>query len=170
MSANEASLGTFDPGLDDAFEQFGPVDVDAFIDSQFNYALEGQEELQNTDFSKTDVGSRNELQMAASSTSTLHSIEFSLGGTQTNLDKANSFVSSLDELQMSGFSGMCSRCHKIMDKEDVVSYQTRKCETKGELIKLKDTHMFRYGICFCRILIGFVLIYRTGDSNFFPKM
>ncbi|XP_068706989.1 probable serine/threonine-protein kinase ifkC isoform X2 [Montipora foliosa] len=130
MSANEASLGTFDPGLDDAFEQFGPVDVDAFIDSQFNYALEGQEELQNTEFSKTAVGSRNELQMAASETSTLHSIEFSLGGTQTNSDKANSFVSSLDELQMNGFSGMCSQCHKVMDKKDVVSYQTRKCETK----------------------------------------
>ena len=131
MAASEARFVIGDSVLDDGFEKFGLLDVDEFIDSQFNYALEGQEELSTSDFSKTQaVDSIMEMQIStqyASTTSTERPFDFSQCDTQTNLDVT---ILPWSELH-APTSTMCSRCRKIMDKDDLVSDQTGKIEIEG---------------------------------------
>ena len=61
MSAGKASDANFlDPFV---FETYGPLDAEAFIESQFSYALNGQEELYNSDPSGTQDVRKSEMEL-----------------------------------------------------------------------------------------------------------
>lgn len=110
------------------FENFGPVDfvdVDAFIDSQFDRALGSEEEIFHSnphlktedEDSKIAVeredGSESDIAMAA----TLKSFDFTYGSyTQIELDAGAILLSPQEEAKYSGL--ICSRCREIMDKDD----------------------------------------------------
>lgn len=144
--------------LDDRFERFGPVefdDVDAFIDSQFDRALGGEEEIFCSipeDDSKKVI-EREDGGAIAMAACTLKSFEFTYGNdTQIELDGAISLLPE-EETERSGF--ICSRCREIVDKDDCGGcYASNKTTTTCEAaskgcaggIELKGT---QYMLTFC---------------------
>ena len=127
MSAGKASDANFlDPFV---FETYGPLDAEAFIESQFSYALNGQEELYNSDPSRTQDVRKSEMELqiegaCASKTSTLHSLESFVGQTQVKLDGTNPILWRSELL--------CPDCRQILEEDEMTRSQTTKCETKGK--------------------------------------
>lgn len=130
MSAGEASDADFlDPFYHDVFETYGPLDVEAFIDSQFSYALNGQEELYNSDPNGIQDVRKSEMELqiegaGASKTSSLHSLESFVCQTQVTLDGTNPVLGRTELL--------CPDCRQILEDEMTRS-QTTKCDTRGKL-------------------------------------
>ncbi|XP_074617387.1 uncharacterized protein LOC141876602 isoform X2 [Acropora palmata] len=131
MSVGEASdadfLHPFDD--DDVFETYGPLDVEAFIDSHFSYALTGQEEQHSSDPSGIQDVRKGETELqiegaCRSKTSTLHSLESFVGQTQVKLDGTNPILWRSELL--------CPDCRQILEDEMMHS-QTTKCETREEV-------------------------------------
>ena len=140
---------------DDVFEKFGPLefyDVDAFIDSQFDRALGGEEETfcSIPEDDSTKVIEREDGG-AIAMPATLRSLHFTYGSnTQIELDGAISLVPE-EEAERSGF--ICSRCREIVDKGDCEGCYasskttTREAASKGYAggVELKGT---RYMLTF----------------------
>ncbi|KAK2549955.1 hypothetical protein P5673_029403 [Acropora cervicornis] len=128
MSVGEASdadfLHPFDD--DDVFETYGPLDVEAFIDSHFSYALTGQEEQHNSDPSGIqDVRKgETELQIEGACGSKTSTLESFVGQTQVKLDGTNPILWRSELL--------CPDCRQILEDEMMHS-QTTKCETREEV-------------------------------------
>lgn len=109
--------------LDEVFENFGPVhvDVDAFIDSEFDRALGGEEEIfcsiplvKAEDDSKL-VFEREDKSRIAVEAAFQNSFEFTYGSnTQVELDGA---VSSSPQEETKRSELICSRCREIIDKD-----------------------------------------------------
>lgn len=119
--------------LDDVFEKFGPVecdDVDAFIDSQFDRALGGEEEIF---WSIPEEDSKKVIERedggAIAMPATLRSLHFTYGSnTQIELDGAISLVPE-EEAERSEF--ICSRCREIVNKGDCEGcYASSKTTTR----------------------------------------
>ena len=129
MSVGEASDADFlHPFDDDVFETYGPLDVEAFIDSHFSYALTGQEEQHNSDPSGIQDVRKGETELqiegaCGSKTSTLHSLESFVGQTQVKLDGTNPILWRSELL--------CPDCRQILEDEMMHS-QTTKCEARGK--------------------------------------
>lgn len=123
MSAGKASDANFlDPFV---FETYGPLDAEAFIESQFSYALNGQEELYNSDPSGTQDVKKSEMELQIEAkTSTLHSLESFVGQTQVKLDGTNP---SLWRSEL-----LCLNRRQIQEEDEMTRSQTTKCETKGK--------------------------------------
>ena len=127
MSAGKASDANFlDPFV---FETYGPLDAEAFIESHFSYALNGQEELYNSDPSGTQDVRKSEMELqiegaCASKTSTLHSLESFVGQTQVKLDGTNPILWRSELL--------CPNCRQILEEDEMTRSQTTKCGTKGK--------------------------------------
>lgn len=104
----EANSG-FD--FDEVFERFGPLDnMDAFIDSQFAYALEGEEDGEAQVFgSKMDVQN-----MESGYAATLQSFTFGTE-TQLNLDSKISLSSPQEHLES---HSVCRYCRQSLEPED----------------------------------------------------
>lgn len=104
----EANSG-FD--FDEVFERFGPLDnMDAFIDSQFAYALEGEE-----DGGAQVFGSKMDVQnMESGYAATLHSFTFGTE-TQLNLDSKISLSSPQEHLEN---HSVCRYCRQSLEPED----------------------------------------------------
>ena len=104
----EANSG-FD--FDEVFERFGPLDnMDAFIDSQFAYALEGEEGGGAQVFgSKMDVQN-----MESGYAATLQSFTFGTE-TQLNLDSKISLSSPQEHLES---HSVCRYCRQSLEPED----------------------------------------------------
>lgn len=142
--------------LDDVFaEKFGPLefaDVDAFIDSQFDRALGGEEEIFCSipeDDSKKVI--EREDGGAIAMPATLRSLHFTYGSnTQVELDGVIPLVPE-EEAERSGF--ICSRCREIVDRGDCegcyasTKTTTREAASKGCAggVELKGT---RYMLTF----------------------
>lgn len=123
MSAGEAGDADFlDPfDHDDVVEIYGPLDVEAFIDLQFSYALSGHEELYYSDPSGIQDARKSEMELqiegaCASKTSTFHSLESFVGQTQVKLDGTNPNPD----------------CRQILEEDEMTRSQRTKCETKGK--------------------------------------
>ncbi|XP_015748484.1 PREDICTED: uncharacterized protein LOC107328253 [Acropora digitifera] len=127
MSTGKASDANFlDPFV---FETYGPLYAEAFIESQFSYALNGQEELYKSDPSGTQDVRKSEMELqiegaCASKTSTLHSLESFVGQTQVKLDGTNPILWRSELL--------CPDCRQILEEDEMTRSQTTKCETKEE--------------------------------------
>ena len=117
MSAHEPGFQSDDPALDEVFEHFGPVDVDAFIDSQFNYALGGEEEL----FGSSQQDGSNKIEAECTPTDAmLDAFEFSFGSdTHINLDGA---IPLSPEEELPSNRLICSLCRENMEKDDMESF------------------------------------------------
>lgn len=104
----EANSG-FD--FDEVFERFGPLDnMDAFIDSQFAYALEGEE-----DGGAQVFGSKMDVQnMESGYAATLQSFTFGTE-TQLNLDSKISLSSPQEHLES---HSVCRYCRQSLEPED----------------------------------------------------
>lgn len=104
----EANSG-FD--FDEVFERFGPLDnMDAFIDSQFAYALEGEE-----DGGAQVFGSKMDVQnMESGYAATLQSFTFGTE-TQLNLDSKISLSSPQEHLEN---HSVCRYCRQSLEPED----------------------------------------------------
>lgn len=128
MSASEASDAVLLGPFDDVFETYGPLDVNAFIESQFNNALNGEEELYNSDPSVTQDVRKSEVELqiegaCASKTSTSHSLESFVGQTQVKLDGTNPILWRSELL--------CPGCRQILEVDEMTRSQTPTCKTKG---------------------------------------
>lgn len=109
--------------LDEVFENFGPVhvNVDACIDSEFDRALGGEEEIfcsiplvKAEDDSKL-VFEREDKSRIAVEVAFQNSFEFTYGSnTQVELDGA---VSSSPQVETKRSELICSRCREIIDKD-----------------------------------------------------
>lgn len=97
--------------FDEFFERYGPLDnVDAFIDSQFAYALGGEE-----DGGAQVFGSKMEVQnMESGNVATLQSFAFGTE-TQLNLDSTISLSSPQEHLES---HSVCPYCRRSLEKED----------------------------------------------------
>ena len=119
MTAREAGFESDDSALDEVFEHYGrlPEDMDAFIDSQFKYALEGEEELFGS--SQQSISSKMKVECALTDDAMLDSFEFSFGSdTHVNLDGAMP-LSPQEELRSN--RRICSVCRENMEKDDMES-------------------------------------------------
>lgn len=118
--------------LDQGFETYGPLDnVDAFIDSQFAYALEGEEDSHGG----TQVfESKMEVQnIETGCVASLQSFTFGTE-TQLNLDSTIS-LSSLQE-HLGGHS-MCPYCRRSLETDDPEDI-CRTARSDGDLNKIDD--------------------------------
>ena len=108
LTPPEANSG-FD--FDEVFERFGPLDnMDAFIDSQFAYALEGEE-----DGGAQVFGSKMDVQnMESGYAATLQSFTFGTE-TQLNLDSKISLSSPQEHLES---NSVCRYCRQSLEPED----------------------------------------------------
>ena len=170
-SSQEAGFGASE-SLDEVFENFGPldfVDVDAFIDSQFDRALGSEEETfhSNPHLKTEDEDSKIAVEREGGSGSpmaaTLKSFDFTYGSnTQIELDAGAILLSPQEEAKCSGL--ICSRCREIMDKDDFEgcfasskTTTTREATSKGCAggIALKGTqYMLTFLIiCVCSCLL-----------------
>ena len=118
MSAHDAGFVYMseNAALDEVFEHYG--DVDAFIDSQFKFALGGEEEMYSSIHETHAItrASKMEAQIEdgpASKAAMLNTFDFSFGSdTQINLDRTIP-LSPREELQTSRI--MCYRCREIVE-------------------------------------------------------
>jgi len=150
-NSSEAGFDTDSPALDDVFELYGPVDVEAFIEAQFKDALRGEEDMYSVNHGETPtVRSKMEVVDGPAPTpATLHSFEFSFGNdTQINLHPT--FPLSHQEEEQSNRL-ICSRCRENMDRDDLENFcasnkimTTREAQQKTTGcdggIELKGTH------------------------------
>ena len=112
MSAHEAGFESDDQALDEVFEQFGPVDVDAFIDSQFNFALGGEEDRfgsSQQDGNKSEAG-------CAPTDAMLDSF-----GSDTHISLEGAIPLSPEE-ELPSNRLICSFCRENMEKNDMESF------------------------------------------------
>ena len=179
MAAREQSFDLENAGLDEDFERYGPVDdVDAFIDSQFKFATEGEEEMYGSSHDETQtirskMGTRADV--CASTGSTLDSFHFSFGSdTLINMP-----LSPPEEPR----TQLCSRCRESMESDGSDGWarseemtasealqKTKGCDggseigtcthTQNVLVKLK----FSLSYLFCSRLIAYhASIHLTKD-------
>lgn len=168
-SLQEAGFGASE-SLDEVFENFGPVDfvdVDAFIDSQFDRALGSEEEIFHsnphlkTEDEDSKIAVEREDGSGSAMAATLKSFDFTYGSnTQIELD-AGALLSPQEEAKCSGL--ICSRCREIMDKDDFEGcFASSKTTTTGEAtskgcaggIALEGT---QYSTIYAYILVKFKL-------------
>lgn len=97
--------------FDEFFERYGPLDnVDAFIDSQFAYALGGEE-----DGGAQVFGSKMEVQnMESGNVATLQSFAF---GTETQLNLDSTILLSSPQGHLESHS-VCPYCRRSLETED----------------------------------------------------
>lgn len=117
--------------LDDEFERYGPVDdVDAFIDSQFKFATEDEEEMYGS--------SRDETQTIRSKMGTQADGCASTGSTLDSFDL--SFASdTLINIPLSPpeepHTPLCSRCRESMASEGADGWARSKVMTASESLE-----------------------------------
>ena len=98
--------------LDDVFERYGPLEVEAFIDLQFKNALRGEEELCSSNQGEGQViGSKLEVE----------NVEEDGTSTQINLDHKISLASLQEELKS---DVVCSHCRSVWEKDGLVDCRT----------------------------------------------
>lgn len=165
-SLQEAGFGASE-SLDEVFENFGPVDfvdVDAFIDSQFDRALGSEEEIFHsnphlkTEDEDSKIAVEREDGSGSAMAASLKSFDFTYGSnTQIELD-AGALLSPQEEAKCSGL--ICSRCREIMDKDDFEGCfassktTTREATSKGCAggIALKGTqYMLTFWLSFNKL-------------------
>jgi len=158
--------------LDDVFEHYGPIDVEAFIDLQFGNALMGEEGISSSYHNETQViGSKVEIENIADGP--LATIEgFAYGtDTQINLDHTISLASPREEVKS---DVVCSYCRRVWEKDGLDDCRTvygdnkvnsRETTTPLTLLQEKSSGCEIGGgiemrgvyynlICFCSCLIG----------------
>ena len=101
--------------LDDVFESYGPLNVDAFIDSQFAFALRGEEDVNHDGTQFT--GSKMEVQnVDAGCVAMLERFAFG-SATQVNLDRTISLTSPQEDLEG---DTVCPYCRRILERDELV--------------------------------------------------
>lgn len=108
--------------LDDVFERYGPLEVDAFIDLQFENALRGEEELYSSNQGEKQViGSKLEVEdVEDCPLATLQSFTYGTS-TQINLDHTISLASPQEELES---DVLCPYCRRVWEKDGLVDSRT----------------------------------------------
>lgn len=115
QGASSTDVGCHESVLDDAFERYGLIEVEAFIDSQFKNALRGEEELYSSNQGETRlIGSKVEVgDMEDCSSPTLQNFTYGTH-TQINLDRAISLASPQEELES---DVVCPYCRRVLEKD-----------------------------------------------------
>lgn len=132
MADREQSLDLENAGLDsEELERYGPVDdVDAFIDSQFKFATEDEEEMYGSSHDETrtirsKMGTQDDE--CASTGSTLDSFDFSFASdTLINIP-----LSPPEEPH----TQLCSRCRESMESEGSDGWERSKVMTASEALE-----------------------------------
>ena len=108
--------------LDDVFERYGPLEVDAFIDLQFENALRGEEELYSSSQGERQViGSKLEVEDVEDCTlATLQSFTYGTR-TQINLDHTILLASPQEELES---DVLCPYCRRVWEKDGLIDCRT----------------------------------------------
>ena len=158
--------------LDDVFECYGRIDVEAFIDLQFKNALMGEEEIFPSYHDETQlIGSKVEIGTVADGPlATIESFAFGTD-TQINLDHTISLASPQEEL---GNDAVCPRCRRVWEKDGLddcrtfygdnkVNGETTTPLTLQEKLSGWDGGIEMRGvyynvICFCSCLIALLNI------------
>lgn len=113
--AAQSQQAISDIELDDVFESYGPLNVDAFIDSQFAFALRGEEDI-NHDGTQL-AGSKMEVQnVDAGCVAMLESFAFG-SATQLNLDRTISLTSPQGDLED---DTVCPYCRRTLERDELV--------------------------------------------------
>ena len=118
-----ASNGYIETALDDVFEDYGPIDVENFIDSAFNYALGGEEEMYSSNHVETQLIARSKVDvdnMQDGCLTTLHGFAYGTH-TQINLDRTISLTPPQGE---TGNDVVCSNCRRVLEKENLDQFRT----------------------------------------------
>ena len=113
MSAHEAGFESDDQALDEVFEQFGSVDVDAFIDSQFKFALGGEEDR----FGSSQQDGSNKIEAECAPTDAM--LDSFGSDTHVNLEGA---IPLLPEEELPSNRLICSLCRESMAKDNLESF------------------------------------------------
>ena len=102
--------------LDEVFENFGPVDVDSFIDSEFDRALGGCSiPLVKAEDDSKLVFEREDKRRIALEAAFKNSFDFTYGSnTQVELDGA---ISSSPQEETKRSELICSRCREMICKD-----------------------------------------------------
>lgn len=119
-SSSDDYLGT---ALDDSFENYGPIDVENFIDSAFNDALRGEEEMYSLNHNEGQLMTRSKVDvdnMQDGCLTTLHGFAYGTD-TQINLDRAISLTPPQGELES---DVVCSSCRRALEKDDLDEFRT----------------------------------------------
>ena len=127
--ARSSHSGCQESVLDDVFERYGPLEVDAFIDLQFENALRGEEELYSLNQGERQViGSKLEVENVEEDgpLATLESFTYGTD-TQINLDDRISLASPQEELES---DGECPYCRRVWEKDDLVDCRTFYSDNK----------------------------------------
>lgn len=109
--------------LDDVFEDYGPINVDDFIDSQFKNALRGEEEMYSMNHGEPQLmGSKVEVNKmeADGCFPTLQNFAYGTD-TQINLDRTISLTTPQAELES---DIVCSFCRRVVKKDDLDDFRT----------------------------------------------
>ena len=114
--------GCDESDLDDVFERYRTIEVDAFIDLQFENALRGEEEFFSSYYGETQlIGSKVEVENVEDGP--LAALEsFAYGtDTQINLDRVMSLISPQEELES---DAVCPHCRRVWEKDGLDDRRT----------------------------------------------
>ena len=171
QGAKSFDCGCHESVLDDVFECYGPLEVEAFIDLQFENALRGEEELYSSNQGERRViGSKLEVEVenveADGPLPTLESFTYGIN-TQINLDETISLASPQEELES---DVACPYCRRAWEKDGLVDCRTfhgdnkvnRKAttpltsqeKTSGCNGGIEMRGVYYNVICFCSCLIA----------------
>lgn len=123
MAASASSVDCYhETVLDDVFENYGPIDVDAFIDSQFENALRGEEQMYCLNHGETQhIGSKGEDNMEDGCSSTLQSFAYG-NDTQINfIDRTISLTTPQGEMES---DVVCPSCRRVLEKDELDNFGT----------------------------------------------
>ena len=123
MAASASSVDCYhETVLDDVFENYGPIDVDAFIDSQFENALRGEEEMYCLKHGESQpIGSKGEDNMEDGCLSTFQSFAYG-NDTQINfIDRTISLTTPQVEMES---DVVCSSCRRVLEKDELDNFGT----------------------------------------------
>ena len=128
QGARSSDGGCHESDLDDVFEHFGLIEVDAFIDWQFKNALRGEEELYSSNQGETrQIGSKVDVgDVEDCSSPTLQSFTYATD-TQINLDHTISLASPREEVDS---DGVCPYCRRVWEKDGLEDGCTFYCDNK----------------------------------------
>lgn len=139
-TANEAGFDSDNAELDEVFERYGPLDVEAFIDAQFKHALGDEGSICSSNHGEAQTV-RRKMEVVdgpAQTAATLHPVDFSFGGeTLINLDPP--IPSSPQEEEQSS-SVICSRCREnTVEGMDLESCRASSKTTTTREVQVEKT-------------------------------